>query len=183
MTFSDNRVAGDDITENYTAAFFDKNAGTGKTVSVTGITLSGADAGNYTVVDSTTSTTANIAPRTLAVSATGVNKVYDSMTVATVTLADSPLPGDQVTAGYASAAFADKNVGTGKAVSVTGISLSGSDAADYTLTSTTANTTANITPRTLTVSATGLNRVYDGTTTATVSLADDRAGRSAHGER
>jgi hypothetical protein len=39
--------------------------------------------------------------------------------------------------------------------------------------------TANITPRPLTVTATGVNKVYDGNTTAMVTLSDNRvAGAS-----
>src|SRR6185436_14115496 len=66
-----------------------------------------------------------------------------------------------------------KNVGTGKSVSVSGISLSGAAAANYSANPTT-STTADITARSLSVTATGVNKAYDGTTTATVTLADDR---------
>src|SRR5439155_24266242 len=109
----------------------------------------------------------------LTVSATGVNKVYDGTTTATVTLSDNRVSGDAVTDSYTSASFADKNVGTGKAVSVSGISISGTDAGNY-IFNTTASTTADITKRALTVSATGVNKVYDGTTSATVTLSDNR---------
>ena len=154
-----------------TATFRDKNVGNGKTVTLTGASLGGADAGNY-VLDSVATTTANITPRDLTVSATGVNKLYDGTTSATVTLATDAIGGDAVTAAYTSASFADKHVGNGKAVSVSGISISGADAGNYTLLNTTASATANITPRDLTVSATGVNKQYDGTTSATVTLAD-----------
>jgi len=36
---------------------------------------------------------------------------------------------------------------------------------------------ADITARSLSVTATGVNKIYDGTTSATVSLADNRPGR------
>ena len=42
-----------------TATFADKNVGNGKTVTLTGATLSGRDAGNY-ILDSVATTTANI---------------------------------------------------------------------------------------------------------------------------
>src|SRR5205814_773257 len=102
----------------------------------------------------------DITARSLTVTATGVNKVYDGTTAATVTLADNRLAGDSLTTSYASATFATKNVGTNKSVTVSGISLTGPDAGNYT-----ANTTA---------SATGVNKAYDGTTSATVSLSDNR---------
>jgi hypothetical protein len=63
VTLSDNRVAGDVFTTSYTSASFaDKNVGTGKTVSVSGITISGADAGNYTFNTTATATADITAP-------------------------------------------------------------------------------------------------------------------------
>src|SRR5207247_1217036 len=60
VTLSDNRVAGDSIFTSYTSASFaDPNVGTNKTVSVTGINVSGTDAGNYSA-NTSASTAANI---------------------------------------------------------------------------------------------------------------------------
>src|SRR5204862_2608384 len=146
----------------------DKNVGTAKTVSVSTIAISGADAANHTA-NTTSSTTANITVRALTVSATGVNRVYDGTTNATVTLSDNRVAGDALSSSYTGASFANKNAGTAKTVSVSGIAISGTDAANYTA-NTTATTTADITARSLTVSATGVNRVYDGTSNATVTL-------------
>ena len=164
VTLSDNRVAGDILTTSYaSASFADKNVGTGKTVSVSGISISGADAGNYTF-NTTTSTTADITARALTVTATGVNRVYDGTTVATVTLSDNRVAGDILTTIYASASFANKNVGTGKTVSVSGISISGADASNYAF-NITASTTADITPKTLTITAGSLSKTYGDTVT------------------
>src|SRR4029077_16821087 len=134
-----------------------------------------AGAGTYPLSSTTATTTANIPARSLTVTATGVNKVYDGATTATVTLSDNKVPGDVFTDSYTTASFADKNVGNGKTVSVTGISISGTDAANYTF-NTTASTTANITTRALTISATADAKVYDGNITAAAHLADDRIG-------
>src|SRR2546425_7284692 len=173
VTLSDNRVAGDVFTDSYTAASFaSKTVGSGKLVSVSGISISGTDAGNYTF-NTTASTTADITARPLTVSAAGVNKLYDGTTTATVTLSDDRVSGDVFTDSYTAASFASKTVGTGKPVSVSAISISGTDAGDYTF-NTTASATADITARPLTVSATGVTKIYDGATTATVTLADDR---------
>src|SRR5207244_3169990 len=152
--------------------FATKNVGTNKSVTVSGISLSGPDAGNYTA-NTTASATANITVRTLSVTASGVNKVYDRTTNATATLADNRVAGDSLSPTYTSASFDDKNVGTAKSVSVSGISISGADAANYNA-NTTATATANITGRALTISATGVNKVYDGTTNAMVTLSDNR---------
>ena len=177
VSFGDDRVAGDVLAYTSTASFADKNAGSGKAVSITGITLGGQDAGNYTLSSSTGTTTANITPRVLNVGATGVDKVYDGSTVASVTLGDDRVAGDQLNLSNTGAAFADKNAGAAKAIQVNGIALGGQDAANYTLASTSLGASAAITPRTLHVSATGVDKVYDGGTAASVVLGDDRLGK------
>jgi hypothetical protein len=174
VTFSDNRLAGDQFTDSASATFADKNVGTGKTVTLSGVSISGRDAGNYTVANPTATTTANITPLSLTVSAGGQDKVYDGTTLATVSLSDNRAAGDQLIDSYAGATFADKSVGTGKTVTVSGISIGGPDAGNYTLANTTTTTTANITPLSLSVAASGQNTVYDGTTLATVTLSDNR---------
>jgi len=61
VTLSDNRVAGDLFTDSYTSALFlDANIGIDKTINISGITISGTGVGNYTLGNTTTSTTANI---------------------------------------------------------------------------------------------------------------------------
>jgi hypothetical protein len=56
VAYADDRVAGDMLSYSASASYADKQVGSGKTISVTGITLGGADAQNYTL--STTATTA-----------------------------------------------------------------------------------------------------------------------------
>ena len=68
MTLTDDRVAGDVVTDADTAAnFADKNVGLDKSVSVTGITITGADAGNYSLASGTATTTASITPAPLTI--------------------------------------------------------------------------------------------------------------------
>src|SRR5207245_1828284 len=166
-------LQGSDTVTGLAETYDTKNAGTGKTLSVSAYTVNDGNSGGNYIVTPRTDTTGVINQAPLTVSATGVNKVYDGTTTATVTLSDNRVSGDVFADSYTSASFADKNVGTGKTVSVSGISISGTDAGNYTFNSTAA-TTANITARPLTVSATGVNKVYDGTTTATVTLSDNR---------
>ena len=148
------------LTGNGSGTFVNKNVGTNKTVNVSGFALSGADAADYTLVEPT-NVTASITARPLTISATGINKVYDGSTSAAVTLADNRVAGDALTTGYTAAAFADANVGTGKTVGVSGISLSGTDAGNYTF-NTSATTTANITAAPLTITANAATKTYDG---------------------
>ncbi|MBV5329898.1 MAG: filamentous hemagglutinin N-terminal domain-containing protein [Chlorobium sp.] len=82
VTTSDDRVAGDLLTINRTASFADKNAGPGKTINVTGVSMGNSDAGNYTV-SATGSTTADITPAALAVTASDASKTYGQLATLT----------------------------------------------------------------------------------------------------
>ena len=163
-----------------TAAFADKNVGTGKTVVVTGLSLSGAAAVNDTVAASF-NTTAAIAAKALTVSGiTASNKTYDGTLSATLS-GSAGLTGvignEAVAVSGATASFADKNVGNAKTVNVSGITLAGTDAGNYTLASTTATATATITPKALTVTGTtAANKVEDGTNVATLAATGTLVG-------
>ncbi|WP_425319008.1 YDG domain-containing protein [Zavarzinia compransoris] len=128
-----------------TAGTYDtKTVGTGKGVTVTGLTLTGTDAANYALASTTvTGTIGTITAKALTASLTGMaSKVYDGTTGATLTAGNLDLTGvlgteavslTPVTAGT----YDTKTVGTGKGVTVTGLTLTGTDAANYTLASTT----------------------------------------------
>ena len=118
------------------------------------------------------SVTADITARDLTLTYTAADRVYDGSTNANVSVTDNRISGDTLSITQ-SAAFADKNVGNNKTVTLSGVSLSGTDAANYNLLTPT-NPTADITARDLTLTYTGTNRVYDGTTDATVTVSDDR---------
>ncbi len=164
-------VGGDSVSvSSATGLFADKNAGTDKAVTLTGITLTGPDAENYDPV-MYGSLTAAITPKPLTVTGiTADNKVYDGTPVAAIHTAGAALSGvvtgDTVTAGYAGAVggFADKNAGTNKAVTVFGITLGGADQGNYAVTPPTA--TASIAHKPLTASGLSVpaSKVYDGTT-------------------
>ena len=156
----------DEVIGSATYAFADKNAGTDKAVSVTGLGLTGADAGNYTL-SAPTSVTASITPKALVGTSTIDTKVYDGTTSATGSVAlDGLIAGDVVSINGVNFAFADKNAGTGKLVNVTGGSLNGADAGNYTL-DLTSSATGTITQRSLTAAISVEDKTYDGTTTAT----------------
>jgi hypothetical protein len=138
--------------------------GIGKMLSVATYTVNDGNGGLNYAVTLVTDTTGVITAKALTVTATGVNKVYDGTTVATVTLSDNRVAGDVLTTSYASASFADANVGIGKVVSVTGISITGTDAANYTF-NTTAATTADITAAPLTITANNRTKTYGATVT------------------
>ena len=173
MSVGDNRIAGDMLTASASAVFGDKNAGSGKTVTVQNASLSGTDAGNYAIVNTGGTANADIAQRGLDLSFAAVNKVYDGTIDAALIIGDNRIAGDVLTAS-ASAAFGDKNAGSGKTVTVRNASLSGTDAGNYAIVNNGGVTTADIAQRGLTLSFTGVNKVYDGATGAAVTIGDDR---------
>jgi filamentous hemagglutinin family protein len=175
VNLGDNRVGADDLTISAgSKSFADKNAGTGKAINVSGINVTGADAGNYTWNTSAV-TTADIAKAALNVTANGINKTYDGTTTAAANLADDRIGSDDLVLSSGSKAFADKNAGTGKAITVNGISVTGADAGNY-IWNTSALTSADIAKAALNVSATGVNKTYDGSTAAAATLNDNRIG-------
>jgi hypothetical protein len=137
--------------------FLDKTVGTGKPVGVIGLSLSGAAASNYILTNP--SLQANITAAILSVTATATDKVYDGTTAASAHLFDNRVAGDNLNTTYTTASFVDKNVGNGKIVNVTGILITGTDAANYVANSTAA-ATASITPAILTGSAGNQSRLY-----------------------
>ncbi|WP_241911846.1 filamentous hemagglutinin N-terminal domain-containing protein [Telmatospirillum siberiense] len=144
------------------ASFGDANAGTGKAVTLSGITISDGTgkASNYTI---NSSATGAIDKATLTAIVTAANKTYDGTTTDAASVALSGLVSSDSgsVAASGTAAFASANAGTWT-VTVSGITLSGSAASNYTVASTTATTTATINP--LVVQLTGI-KADDGKTT------------------
>ena len=120
---------------------------------------------------------ANITPASITISGvTANNKIYNGTAAATLNFGSATLTGlfsgDAVTinSGSATAAFSDKNAGNAKPVTISGITLSGADAANYTYTQPT--TSANITPLPLTIAGiTGNSKLYDRTIAASINTA------------
>ncbi|MGS0757734.1 YDG domain-containing protein, partial [Roseateles sp. GG27B] len=168
------KLGSDDITLGGAAvgAFASKAAATGKAVTVTGNTLTGADAGNYTLIQQT-GLTADISKADLVVTGlTANNKVYNADAVATLagTAVVAKLGTDDITLiGAAVGAFASKTAATGKAVAVTGNTLTGNDAVNYNLIQQ-LGLTADTSKADLVVTGlTASSKVYDAGTVASLT--------------
>ena len=145
--------------------------------SVSGVALTGYDAGTYAGaleaafagelnVEPATATgilTVNPLPLTVNGGLIPADKTYDGTTSATLTIGTPTLSGvvapDVVSLGTAgaTAAFSDKNAGTAKTVQISGLSLSGTEAANYTLTQPIRQ--ANIAKALLTVTADNKSKI------------------------
>ncbi len=171
--FGGGYVAGDNITYNRDAAsasFADKNVGNNKAITIIGEVIGGSDLGNYIITYSDVD--ADITKATLVVNREGVDKVYDGNTNAQYNFTGfggGYVAGDNITYNRdaASASFADKNVGENKAITITGEVIGGSDLGNYIVTY--SDVDADITKATLTVDRTGVDKVYDGNTSADYS--------------
>ena len=131
---------------------------------------------SWTFTDSTgnyNSTSGSVVSHITALGITGsftaANKVYDGSTAATVqtrTLS-GVIGADDVSLIGGTATFDNANAGLGKTVTLTGATLSGAASGNYSLTSVN-TTTADITALGITGNFTVANKVYDGSTAATV---------------
>lgn len=191
FAFDAGMIIGSDVVSisGATGTFADKNVGTGKTVTISGITLSGDDAGNY-VLDTENQTpiiaTADIAAKTVTVTSgiTASNKTYDGTTSATLSGSSAVISGKvtgDVLRVSARGSFSNKSAGTGKAVNISSISLTGSDKGNYVLASSGNQTsaTASITKKSLTVTADDKSVEYgDAAPTYTASYSGFVSGES-----
>lgn len=158
---------------NGSSDFSDANAANGKTVTVAGLTATGADAGNYVLANTTTTTLANITPYVLNLSGT---RVYDGTVNANASLFGnngslSGLNGETVNVSGTGHA-ADKNVGNNKAFADLGTlaladGSNGGLASNYTLTG--GADALSITPKALGAIAVANDRSYDGSTVVGLS--------------
>lgn len=125
---------------------------------MSGIAISGTDAGNYTA-NTTDTATANILALAITVKAAPDSKIYDGTTssTATPTITAGNLQGTD-TIGLAQS-FADKNAGTAKTLTPTGMVNDGNGGNNYSVTFVDDNTGV-IFARALTVTADNKTRPY-----------------------
>ncbi len=174
-------VVGDNgsLRPNATAGFADKNAGTGKTVSLTSadpfamFDSQGKPVYGYTFTGTGSATITRA--QLMATQIAAQDKVYDATTRATVSVsAITGLIGNETVVVNTQAAFGDKNVGTGKTLSSVQFSLAdgsnGGLASNYVFNAPDVSYRADITP--LLISISGLaaaNKVYDASTGASIT--------------
>lgn len=127
---------------------------------------------NHTV--KTATRTFTVKPKTLYVTAapTSTDKVYDGTKTVDITLnLDGVVPGDDVTASFASAVMASADVENNKTVFVNGITLSGAEKGLYQLSTNSVQTSINVTKKPITaLSFTAADKIYDGTAKADYTI-------------
>ncbi len=143
------------------------------TIDVGAPNVSGNESDYYAPISGLELGELTITPATVTLTITADSKTYDGTTAINVTstsltgvLGSDSVDADKTNAHYS---FEDANAGTDKTISVSGITLTGDDANNYTLV--TAGT-ADINKATLTGRAYGEEREYNGAATVNVTITD-----------
>ena len=157
-------------------ATVDESSGAVTVVGVGSTTVSAAFEGNDWIKPDSVSYTLTVNAKAVTVSGfTASNKTYDGTTSATLSGGTvKGLLANYVVTASAMGAYADANVGTGKTVTISGLTLGGTNANNYELdaSKSQSSTTADITAKEATLSWSNISFTYDGqehVPTATVS--------------
>ena len=175
-TLSDN-YDGENLTiVTGSAAYDNKNVGTGKTVAFTGFALAGDAAGNYTLASQPADTAADITVKEITINGAAVeaSRIYNGTTDAKITNEGTPsvnYDGENLKVAAGKAAYDNKNVGKGKAVTFTGFALEGDAAANYKLTAQPEAVTADITVKEIKIvdAVVETSKIYDGSPDAKIT--------------
>ena len=170
-------LANDVVSVTGSGVYSTVNASASVAYTVSGLTLLGADQGNY-VLGAGANLSGNnglIVPKNVTLTPASASKVYDATTAYTASAADLSalsaqlgVSNDGVSA--ASLTYASSAVGTNKTLHLSAVTLSdGNNGHNYNV-SLASNTSSTITPASLSVLNTSVvTKTYDGTNTATLS--------------
>ena len=174
------KVTGDNVTiSNGTGAFSDANVGTNKTVTASGFSLAGADAGDYSLSGQPAAMTANITAASLTITGKNVSGTYGSVSLNGATgFTETGLLGSDavssVTLGTnaTTSTSGNYNVSGGTPWTITPSAAQGTGLSNYSITYNNAATGLTINPLAITVASgvTANNKVYDATTNATLAF-------------
>ncbi len=165
-----NLVRGDTVNLGGSAVLASQDVGIR---SVTGLGSLALDNSNYTLAGGSLSGAVAISPRVVQLTNShGATRVYDGSRAAAAHLLQigNLVAGDTVRLS-GEASLAGKDVGTRAVSGLAGLSI---DNSNYTLAGATSSASVAITPRTLNLRFSVADRVFDGSTTAAASLADNR---------
>jgi len=162
-------LQGDTATLSGTATLASANVGN-QGIGLGSLALSNA---NYALPTAAPTGTVAITPRTLQITVTVADKVFDGSAQANSSFGDNRIAGDQL-AVQGSAAFADQAAGSAKPVVLSNLGINGADAGNYALASDAGQgATGKLTRKTINYTLTSSDpaRLYTATGGALVSTA------------
>jgi hypothetical protein len=157
---------GDAVGTAPTQTYDTRNAGTGKTLTASGLVITDGNGGNNYTIQYITNTNGVIEQRNVTVTAVADTKTYDGTTSSDeAPVVDGIQTGDNV--GTAPTQTYDtRNAGTGKTLTASGLVINdGNGGGNYTIQYIT-NTDGVIEQRNVTVTAVADTKTYDGTTSS-----------------
>ncbi len=161
--------ADDGLSVSGTALYEDRNVASTKNVAVSGFVLDGTDKDNYDLTTTALTTTGSITAKVITITLqdqSPVSKEYDGNTDAVLIpanyLLNDVVGEDEVVLNNpASGVYENKNGGGHKNVTVSGLTISGADADNYVLgSSTVTGAIGTITPKPIVVTADAQTKVY-----------------------
>ncbi len=159
-------------TSGTTGAFSDKNAGQDKSVTGSGLALTGEEADNYAFDSDAEIGKADIDRKLLTANADVADKTYDGTTTANLSnvLLVGIIDGDQgkVSTSGTTGAFSDKNAGQDKSVTGSGLALTGEEADNYAFDADAQVGSADIDRKIVTAKVEVADKLYDGKNTAII---------------
>ncbi len=158
------QLFGSDSISGGTFAFDNKNAGSNKHVSVSGVTVNDGNAGNNYTVSYADNTDGMINRAGLSITSTDVTKTYDgtrnAVASAVITGGTQLFGSDSISGGTFE--FDSKNAGVPNAILTSGVTLNDGNGGNNYNISYTENSNAVINKRLLTLTATAASKEYDG---------------------
>ncbi len=166
------KIGGDDVVATDTATFDTKDVGPNKTVTVDGISLIGTDSGNYSLSDTSTTTTADITVAPLTITAKDISKLYgDTVTLSATSTGftySGLLDDDSVdTVFLASDGAASTSPISGSPYAIVPSDATGTGLSNYSINYVNGN--LSVSKNNLTAIITADGKVYDGTTGASMT--------------
>ncbi len=159
-------LSGDVTTIAPTQVFNNKNVGSGKTLTASGLVINDGNGGNNYTISYSSASTGIINALGITVTAVSNTKTYDGTASSTGVPTYSLLSGD-VTTTAPTQVFNNKNVGTGKTLTASGLVINdGNSGNNYTISYSPVNT-GTINALAITVSAVSSIKTYDGTASST----------------
>lgn len=166
VALSDDRLSGTELDITYSTAFFDdKHVGEMKEVTVLGISLAGADAGNY-VANTEAYATADIRADSINVTAVTDSKTYDGTTSSDgEPVVDALRQGDEVSLAPVQV-FDTRHFGSEKVLSASGLVINDGNEGNNYVVSYVNDSTGIIDQLAINVTAVTDSKTYDGTTSS-----------------
>ncbi len=172
-------VGTDQVSLVFTSASYDtKDVGTDKEITIVGMELTGDDKVFYSLSNASARTIGTITTKDITLTLNKnpeITKVYDNSDLATLDAENYVVTGleiNDVVTISGTATYDNVNAGIDKVITVTDFVLDGADKDNYSLRTTSASTTGDVTPKGITLTLNNnpaITKVYDNSRVATLN--------------